>query len=362
MQMWFSHSKLEQRILFGGLFACLIQLSSVAFAEEIPSQINKIEPLAQHVTVRFAAAPSNIFQLPTLYAVDKGYFKRVGLDVQIIKYQQAAVGLAPMLARGDLEIAPQAPAPSFFNLVAEGFGAKAVSVLATTKKGRAELAWIALNPDKVNDIKDYGDLKGKIVEGAALGSTANFIVLAAIQKAHLTPGKDVDLQARGRTNADFFSLAQAKAQDALGVIEPMASRAEKEGYLVRWKGLSEVAPEYQSVLMTTSEKFLQTQPAALQKFLEVYLIACREINATNGEWTEDFLRLMTQWTGLDRSIITDMGGVPYFEPNGRVSRPSLEFAQDLWIRAGGLKQRGSIDSLVDDGPINEALKVVGSSK
>lgn len=342
---------------------CLILLlAMVVLSMPAGAQQSTIKPLAQRAKVRIALSPGNTYPLPILYAQEKDYFSRSGIDLELTKYNQAAVTLAPMLARGDFDIAPQTPAPAFYNLVAQGFGARAVSTFSQPKAGRADVVWISVAPDMVGKIKDYADLRGKVVEGAAIGATANFAALVAIQRGGLTQGKDVTLQLRVRSSGDFVVLAKNRMQDAIGLIEPTASQAEKEGYAIRWKSLGEVAPWFQPIIMVSSEQFLQKNPAALQKFLEVYITACREINATNGQWTEVLMRLITQWTGMTPQVIRDMGQVPYFEPNGELSRDSLERAEQIWIDAQALKQKVEMEKLIDSRPLTEVLKIVGRVK
>ncbi len=348
--------------VFAAMALAILLLAGGQARAQSASPFDRVKPLADKVTIRIALNPGNVYSLAAVDALEKGYFARANLDVQITKFTQSSVTLAPMLARGDLDIAPQTPSPSFFNLIDQGFGAKAVSVFSIGKEGRAQEAWLMLTSDKAGEIKDFADLKGKIVETGPIGSTVYFLALSAIQRAELTPGQDVTMLTRIRGIGDFLALAKTRSQDVISVIEPLASQVEREGYGKRWKTLSDLAPWAQTVIMVASQQFLDKNGPALRKFLEVYLLTSREINAANGVWNDDLMATATKWTGLSDQIIRDMGGVIYFDPNGEVSTNSLARFQDIWTNVGELKHKTSLDVAVDKQPVADALGVIGRAR
>src|SRR5262249_21695817 len=149
----------------------------------------------------------------------------------------------------------------------QGFNVKAVSVFVLPKPGRADAAWLTVMSDKAGSIKDLADLKGKTVEAAATGTTTNFLAQAAIKVAGLTPGKDVTVQSHAKTAGDFLPVIRSRQQDVVAVIEPLATQAEREGYVKKWKTISDIAPWFQSALVVSSEQFLQKNGPAMRKFL-----------------------------------------------------------------------------------------------
>lgn len=351
-------------LLLTGFYLALPDHPAVAQpAPQAASPWDKVAPLAGPRTkIRIALSPSNTWTVPLIYGVKKGYFARANIDVEIKKSSQPSIMFAPLLARGDFDLLPQTPAPSFYNLVRQQFNVKAVSVFTVPKAGRAEAAWLTVMKDKVDTIKDLPDLKGKVVEGAGLGTTANFLVYSALKKAGLTAGKDVKIQSHAKLAGDFLPVIKSNQQDVASAIEPIATQAEREGYVKRWKTFSDIAPWFQSALIVSSEDFLRKNGPAIRKFLEVYLLSCREVNASNGQWTKDTLDLLSQWTNIDAGIIRAMGGVPYCDANGEVSADSLDRAQKLWIETGALKEPIDVRTLIDPTPTADALKVIGRAQ
>ena len=318
-----------------------------------------VTPLAERATIHTNFTPNNIYPMVVAYGVERGYYEAANIDLKIDRRSLAAPLLAPMLARGDLDLAPQTESPSFFNLTNQGFPVKAVATFTSVKEGREEDTWILLSKRDVGKIKALGDLKGGVVEAGPIGSGAHFLVLAALAKAGLVPGKDVTVTNKARSAADFVALAKADSQDAVGSIEPQATFAEKQGYAVRWKSLADAAPWAQSVVMATSEDFAAKHGDALRKFLEIYVVSAREINQTNGVWTDELMKLVTGWTGMEKDVIASMGGVPYLDPNPTVSAESMTRSQTLWVDAGTLAKPTDVNALIDNKPMEDALAVVG---
>lgn len=342
------------------ILACALLLGADALARAQAEPA--IAPLPQRVKVRVALSSQNLYPLPIVLGKDRGWFDKAGLDVEIVQYTTAASALAPMLARGDLDLAPQTETPSFFNLVNQGFAVKAVAALNTARHGRQENTWILVETGMIDRIKTFADLKGRTIEAGPFASGAHFLTLAALQDGGLVAGKDVTINNKARAPGDFLALAKAGGQDAVAMIEPQASQAEKEGYGKRWKSLSDIAPWAQTVVLTSSEDFLAKNGPALRKFLEVYTLAVRAIDATDGQWTDDLMRVATGWTGLPKEIMLQTGGSPYIDPNPLVSVDSLTRSQDIWVVNKVQATPADIRALYDNGPMADALKVVGQAK
>ena len=355
--------RIAKAVTLSLLLAGFIAASPPAIAQSVPPTADRwseVTPLpGPRTKIRIALSPSNIWTVPLIYGVKKGYFARANIDVEITKSSQPSIMFAPLLARGDFDLLPQTPAPSFYNLIRQQFNVKAVSVFTVPKAGRSEAAWLTVMKDKSDSIRDLADLRGKVVEGAGLGTTANFLVFSALKKAGLTAGKDVKIQSHAKLAGDFLPVIKSNQQDVVSVIEPVATQAERQGYVKRWKTFSDIAPWFQSALVVSSENFLKKNGPAMRTFLEVYLLSCREVNASNGQWSSDTLDLLSQWTNIDAGIIRAMGGVPYCDPNGEVSADSLDRSQKLWIETGALKEAIDVNTLIDPVPTADALKVIG---
>ncbi|MCA1645673.1 MAG: ABC transporter substrate-binding protein, partial [Chloroflexi bacterium] len=227
------------------------------------------------------------------------------------------------------------------------------------RPGRLNDSWLTVLKDKSSEIKQPADLKGKTVDGAAEGSPLHLLAAEAIRQGGLTAGQDVTISFRGRTVPDQVALAKAKGADVIAIVEPAASQSEGAGDVVRWLSYPELAPWYQSLTLAASEGALQRNDVGIQKFLEVYLLASREVNAVSGEWTADLVGVATKYAGVPESVIRAQGGVPYYDPNGTPSLESLQKAQDVWVREKQVRTPVDLQRLVDDQLLQKALAAVG---
>ncbi|HEX6513220.1 MAG TPA: ABC transporter substrate-binding protein [Chloroflexota bacterium] len=320
-----------------------------------------IQPLPQRAPIRASVNFTAFYVIPIYWAMDKGYFQKAGLDINL-ELARVPSTIPPRLARGELDISDTPARPALFNATAEGFNTKLISSLTELKPGRTANVWLMVDKDKPNPFKQISDLKGKTIEAGIEGGPLDFVIIQTLKDAGLVAGKDVTVTHRAKSPTDTLPLAKAKAYDAIAVPEPVASQVEAQGIAVRWKADAETVPWYQALLLAASEQILQKNRPAVVKFLDVYVATAREINASNGAWSDDVLNTTAKWTDLPVDVLKQMGGVPYSEPNGNVSMDSLKRVQDTWVQLGIVAKPVDLSQIVDPGPLQDALKDIGSAK
>lgn len=318
-----------------------------------------VRPLSPRATIKLAMNPQNISFLAAYYAMDKGYFDQAGLDINYIEFRGSSNTQLPLLARGDIDMSTTTPSPPLFNQLTSGFDIKAIAPFDVPHQGRLSSAWINVIKDEAGQIKELSDLKGKKIDATVEGSPNALLVLEALRLAGLKPGADVTLQYNGRTPGDMLALAQNKAVDALTMTEPQSTQAEQQGLTVKWKSFQDITSWYQPAYLAVSSNYVQNNRAAVEKFLEVYLIACREIDASNGQWTPEVLNFAAKRAEVDPAVITSQGGTPYFDPNGAMNVDSLSRVQEIWLTDGQIQQKVDVAQLVDQSVLDDALKAIG---
>ncbi|MBV9120448.1 MAG: ABC transporter substrate-binding protein [Chloroflexi bacterium] len=299
------------------------------------------------------------YVIPIYMAIAKGYFDKAGLDVNMELAKQTNLTV-PRLSKGELDIADTSAKPPLFNQVAEGFNARIISSTTIFRSGRVANTWLSVDPAKANQFHELGDLKGTTVEAGLEGSALDQFVSQGLEQAGLKLGKDVNITFRAKGPSDMLALARSHAADVIVMPEPVATQAESEGLLKRWKSDADLIPWYQALYLVASDHFRTSNRPALVKFLEVYLASAREVNASNGTWQDDVLQTTAKQTTIDADVLKKMGGVPLSEPNGAVSMDSLTRTQDLWVGRGLVKQPvKDFGQLVDTSPLDEALQAIG---
>ena len=155
-------------------------------------------------------------------AVNQGYYKKHGLDVEIIKTNTTAAVQA-MLA-GKMQMATGAGAAAFVTATLEG---APPFVLVGS--------WVNVFPYKVmahKGIKKIEDLKGKTGHvGAPFGTIPDTALRFALNRLKIDPEKDVKLVQHSNADPASILAAMEKGEVQFGILAPPFDLiAEKRGY------------------------------------------------------------------------------------------------------------------------------------
>ena len=310
--------------------------------------------------VRTSINPLVYSYLPIFIAVDKGYFKEQDLDVQINTYRGSSVTQVPLLARGDLDIAPMVMGPGMFNQHSEGFGLKIVASIAGSNPAWSDTSWIMVRSDvwSAKPLSGIGDLKGLSIDGGPLGSPVNLLIREALRKAGLKL-TDVRYSEKFRSPPDWIAAFKNKAIDVLAAVEPIVTMLEAQGLAKRWKSYKDAVPWFQETYFAASPGFLKSKRDAARRFLAAYLKAAVEVNATAGKWTPEMLETVTKWSKLPAKVIGKIPGPAFVGYLGAIDVSAIERQQQIWIEHGAVKQRVDVADLVDSTIMADVRKAAG---
>src|ERR1700723_3601176 len=76
---------------------------------------------AANANVRIIIYPTVLGQLAVFVAIEKGYFARQNIDLDVKTTPQPTISTLPQLVRGDIDMVPLSLAPAFFNQASAGF-------------------------------------------------------------------------------------------------------------------------------------------------------------------------------------------------------------------------------------------------
>jgi NitT/TauT family transport system substrate-binding protein len=189
-------------------------------------------------------------------ALDKGYFKAVGLDVQPKQFNGPADGVVPLIA-GQLD-ADMTTADTIILLEAQATGNPVTNVYVIDTSDGAD-GVVALK-----QFKSVKDLKGKTV-AATIGQCNELLLLNALSQAGMTE-KDVDV-----TNMDADTAGAAVLAgkvDAAVTWEPWLSKAEANGATIIY-----TSHQAKNLIMDTiavAQKTLRSRPADVRAYLAAY--------------------------------------------------------------------------------------------
>jgi NitT/TauT family transport system substrate-binding protein len=297
--------------------------------------------------------------LPILVAIDRGYFTKQNINLELKKFNGSSATVTAALARGDLDIAPQGPSPAFFNQFDAGFAAKVIAGNSGTRAGYDDISWMVVRQDlwQNGTIRKLSDLRGKTVDSANVGTPLSLNVLGALEKANLTPA-DVKLTSKLTGTSDWYAALNNKAYDVVATVEPESSQLENAGLGHKWISLSQVAPWYQSAFTAVSKDFLANHRDVVVRFLVAELQGERDVEASKGHWTPELAKEVETWTGLSHDAVMHMPGPVDPGDRGGIDIASMRRAQNYWMARGLVKSQHVMSEVVDDGPLLAARRQV----
>jgi NitT/TauT family transport system substrate-binding protein len=198
---------------------------------------------------------------PFYVAIDKGYFKEEGLNVNIIPAKGTAQGIQNVesgLAQiGFIDVA------SLVVARAEGSTVKVVSVIYQ----KAPFCFFSLDPGaNVRSIKDFEGLK----VGSHSGSHISNIAKAMMRNANLDPNKLTVESIEPSARIAMLATRKIPAIDFFIITKPAMERAVKDGKVVTFLFADHGLDLYSNGI-GAKESFLKENPEAVKGFVRAAL-------------------------------------------------------------------------------------------
>ena len=182
-------------------------------------------PAAGQQKITIAVVPS-VPGGTTYVALDKGYFRDAGLDVDIERIDSLGKAVA-FLATNQVQVAQGGINAGFYNSVTQGLPVK----LALESGSSPTYHQIIVRAELKDQIKSPADLKGRTVGLSSAGSSSMYEVAAVLAAAKLDL-KDVQVK-----NLAFSQMAAAMANGALDAameVAPFTERIVEQKIGVPW--------------------------------------------------------------------------------------------------------------------------------
>src|SRR5580765_3569262 len=201
-----------------------------------------------------AYSAESSWSLATWVAFDAGYFKKYGLDVDLVLIRSAATITAALIA-GET---PMIQLGGNGTIQAALQGADTVNVQTLVPIIPQSLVVTA-------DIKSPEDLKGKRLGVSRFGALSDLVIRHYLRKFGLDPAKDVTIiQVGGIT--ELLAAMKAGAISGGSLSPPVLSAAKKVGF----KELGDFESldyKYPAVAIATTRSFIQRQRSTALNFL-----------------------------------------------------------------------------------------------
>jgi NitT/TauT family transport system substrate-binding protein len=198
-------------------------------------------------------------QTPVWVAKEEGFYKRFGLDADLILIEGSTRG-AQALISGDLPI----------------IGMAGQAIISARARG-ADLVAVAGMVNRMNyifvgspSVKTPEDLKGKRIGTSQIGTASYHGVVLALKQWHLDARRDRITILQVGTQAARVASINSGGSDAIIVNPGLSSAMKQRGYNIL-ADFSDLPIAYPLQLMATRERFLKTEPDLAERLVKAFV-------------------------------------------------------------------------------------------
>jgi NitT/TauT family transport system substrate-binding protein len=202
-------------------------------------------------------------------AKERGYFKELGLEVEITDFNNSGAPMTLLLSKGELDVGAGNITAGLFNAIAQGQKFKIVADKGSIDTGKDYLSLIVRNEHiKSGRYKELKDLKGfKMGLTSLEGVSQEILTEKFLNKAGL---KLEDVTFVKLAYSEMNMALKAGNIDATIQIEPFLTNAINSEIATKIAGGSEVYPRQQSGALFYSPKFIKERKTDAEKFMIAY--------------------------------------------------------------------------------------------
>jgi NitT/TauT family transport system substrate-binding protein len=301
--------------------------------------------------VTFGYTPVSVFA-PVFVAYEKGYFAEYGIDVTLEPLPGGS-DMVLLTATGDMDFGVGGVGPAYWNAASQDLGVEIIAPGHAEGSPVASPLMISKKACEEGTITSVADLAGKKVAVNSPGATEIWLDIA-LETGGLSI-EDVDLQYM--SFPDAVVALESGALDASIIGEPLATKAEQDGFAVR------LLPDFpiqhlQPTVLFGNQQWMADNPDAAAGVVAGYLRAARDL-------TENFndplnLAIIEKYTGVPAQLIAE-SVKPVYSVDGSINFDSMAELQTFFRERELLDYDEDIDpqSLVNLAYVEAALELIG---
>jgi NitT/TauT family transport system substrate-binding protein len=322
-----------------------LSIAAALMALALPASAQKL------TTVTLGVVPS-IPAGATWIAIEKGYFREAGIEVQLEKIESAAPAMS-MLAAGRLQVVEGGLAAGYWNALQQN-----LPVIMALERGSSPLYHdVLVRNDLADQIKTVKDLKGRTVALVAPGSAVIYEMGKILATAGLTI-KDIEIK-----YIPFPQMGVAltnKAVDAALEVPPFGAVAIAQKLGTKWIDPDDyVKPQPISfITYLANTDWIKKEPELSKKLFTALVRGGRDYCQAyhHGPNRQEVEEIMWKYRAVaDRELISTMQWQAR-DPNGRFNPESILDMQEFFAKEGLIGQKFPIERLIDTSYSEAAAK------
>jgi NitT/TauT family transport system substrate-binding protein len=268
-------------------------------------------------------------------AREKGYFQKVGIEIETKTFMDGAMAVPSMVA-GELDLALMTANASLFNSIAKGAPIVLILDRGNNKPGFAYTlvnVTQALYDQGVKSMADFAKLKGKRMGVGATGSINQYNLAQALLKVGLDPAKDVQWIVN-ISQPDLMKMLGQNQVDATDLAWQFGVFAEQN----KWGPIvatgDQMVPGASIASYAARREFIEKNRDVAVRFAMAYLHAAKEFNAAAQAPDKhmDIVEILAKNTALNKPELVKAIAPhwSYVNEDGMPLVDSITEMQDFW--------------------------------
>ncbi|WP_168122688.1 ABC transporter substrate-binding protein [Paenibacillus sp. HB172176] len=300
--------------------------------------------------IRIGEVTRSLFYAPQYVAIEKGFFKDEGLDIELTTTPGGDKTMTALLSNV-IDVALVGSETSIY-VYQQGADDPVINFAQLTQTDGTFLV-----ARSKADVFNWDSLKGSVFLGQRVGGMPQMAGEFALKKHGIDPHKDLELI----QNVDFANIAPAFASgtgEYVQLFEPTASIFEKEGqgYVVASFGVESGHLPY--TVFMAKKSFIDKNKESVQAFTNALYKAQQWVDAHSAEEIADAVK--PYFENVDGNIL--ISSIDRYKQQGSFATdPLVDEAEwnnllDVMTSAGELNKRTEHDTLVDTSFAEKAVK------
>ena len=287
-------------------------------------------------------------------ALEKGYYKEEGLDVEF-SFFQAAQPIAVAVASGDVDFGIAGVTGGLMNLADKG-AVKVVAGVLHEKKGVDGMVILASNKAYDAGVNSVANMKGHSLAITQTGSTFHYM-MARIAEKEGFPLSDIRLVPLQKVGSMIGALKSGQV-DTMIMVPHIAKPLVKAGAAKKLGMLYDYA-EYQISTLFTSTKNTEERRDVVKRFIKAYARGIAEFNRVmldpkaDAAEKEALTKIIHKYVYKDRpyekAAPSIQAGAMYLNEGARLHLSDVEKQVDWFKGAKLVPQSLTMEKLVDTG-------------
>ena len=304
---------------------------------------------AQNVKIKMGAgsSPPILDTITPYVAVEKGFFKKYGLDVEIVEFRGDVVATKALLAN-DIDV-----------LLNVG----ATSAIVSASQGAKIHTWLVPHPVTPYHFvarKEVGTIRGlagKTIAVSGIGAVSYHLPRIIMERNGLDPEKATYVVAG--SNADRFRAMISGKADAAMVSTIEAAKLDSFPDLVNLVVVAKVVPEIPFIFSIAREDYIQKNPETMYRLTKAVIETTRWIATNKAGTVEVAAKVIPDEKPEVISKAYDLADPRVWGVNGDISEAAYKYTVDFLLKVGFMKDPISYDKLFDRRFVDRTLKELG---